>query len=205
MRIEPELSTFAVVLVGSLNPRIFTPDWFARNALFTAEQADAAEIEVIHSEIAIFRMEWLLIRVEQQRFIAETNEAPYVRLSDLVVRTFKEFLPHTPLGRMGINRSVHFNVGSFEARERIGNRLAPKEPWGDWEPLIAAGEGDEHGGLRSLVMEQRKVDDRPKGCIRAKVEPSTRIGGGRTGIYMEINDHFELEDAKAAVGCEEII
>lgn len=205
MRIEPEISSLAIVLVGNLNPRIFTPDWFARNGLFTAKQTEAAEIEVIHAEIAAFKMEWLALRVEQKRFITETTEAPYVRLSDLVVRTFKEFLPHTPIGRLGINCGVHFDVGSFEARERIGEQLAPKEPWGEWGPMIAAGEGEQHGGMLSLVMEQRKVDDRAKGYIRAKIEPSTKIKEGRTGIFIEINDHYEVENADAVVGAEEII
>lgn len=205
MHIEPEISEISVVLVGNLNPRIFVPDWFARVGLFTAKEAEAAKIEVIHSEIALFRMEWLTVRVEQRRFIAETAVAPYPRLCDLVVRTFKECLPQTPIGRMGINRRVHFNVGSLEVRDRIGDQLAPREPWGDWGPLIGAGEGEEHGGLRSLVMEQREVDDRPKGHISATVQPSTKIGKGQTGIYMEINDHYEVEEADNVVGCEDII
>ena len=205
MRIEPEISQVTIVLVGNLNPRIFAPDWFVRNGLFTAEQAEAAETEVIHAEIALFRMEWLTVRVERQRFIAETTEAPYVRISDLVVRTFKEFLPHTPIGKMGINRRVHFDVGSSEARDQIGEQLAPKEPWGEWGPLIAAGGSEKHGGMISLAMEQRKVDDRPKGHIRATIQPSVKIGEGRTGIFMDINDHYEIEHADEVVGCEEII
>ena len=205
MRIEPEISGVSIVLVGNLNPRIFTPDWFARNDLFTAKEAEAAETEVIHAQIALFRMDWLTVRVEQQRFVAETTEAPYVRISDLVLRTFKEFLPHTPIGKMGINRGIHFDVGSFEVRDRIGEQLAPKEPWGKWGPLIAAGEGEEHGGMISLVMEQRKVDDRPKGYIRATIQPSIKIKEGRTGIYMEVNDHYEVEHADEVGGCEEII
>jgi hypothetical protein len=41
-------------------------------------------------------------------------------------------------------------------------------------------------------MVQRNLDDRPIGWIQTKIEPSNRIGGGRTGIFMEINDHYEL-------------
>ena len=97
MRIQPELGDVAIVLVGNLNPRIFTPHWFALNGLFIPKEAEASEIEVVHAQVTAFRMDWLKLRVEQQRFAVETTEAPYVRMSDLVVRTFKEFLSHTPL------------------------------------------------------------------------------------------------------------
>ena len=68
--------------------------------------------------------------------------------------------------------------------------------------MIAGGEAEEHGGLRSLVMEQRKLEDRYKGHIRAKVEPSTAI---KTGICMEVNDHYEVEDAENVIGCDAVI
>lgn len=38
--IEPEISTTSVVLVGSLNPTIFTPDWFARHGLLSDKEAE---------------------------------------------------------------------------------------------------------------------------------------------------------------------
>lgn len=205
MRIQPELIEVAVVLVGSLNPRIFSPDWFARNGLLTAREADAAEIDVIHPQFTSFSMDWLAVRVEQQRFQARTTVAPFVRVSDLVVRIFKEFLSHTPLTKMGINMQVHFDVGSFEVRERIGEQLAPKKPWGQWGPLLSAGKAQKHGGMNSLTMQQKTVDDRVAGYVQATVEPSTRIGRGVSGIYMHLNDHYETEKPDEVTGSQEII
>ena len=97
------------------------------------------------------------------------------------------------------------DMGSFQDRDRIGNILAPKDVWGEWGPSLTAGTGRDHGGMISLTMEQRLVDDRPKGHIRAKIEPSSRIKDGETGIFMEINDHFEIYDAEQVIGCEEIV
>jgi hypothetical protein len=154
MRIEPEIGGVAIVLVGNLNPAIFTPAWFARQGILSAEQADAAEVNIVHPQIAHFKMDWLVVRVEPERFAADTAEAPYTRLLDLVVRTFKEFLPHTPLGKLGINRTVHFSVGSQDNRDRIARMLAPRDPWGEWRPLIDQGEGEKHGGLLSLTTER---------------------------------------------------
>jgi len=206
MRIEPESSEVGIVLIGSLNPSIFTPDWFARNGILSAKEADASEIEVVHPQIAAFHTDWMNLRVEQERFQAITAEAPYTRLSDLVIKTFKEILSHTPLAMLGINRDVHFDVRSSEVRDRIGDKLVPKDPWGDWAPNLSAGEGVEHGGMTSLRMVQRKVDDRPQGGhIQATVEPSRRKGLGDTGIFVQVNDHYVAEHPEAIKGSEEMI
>jgi hypothetical protein len=204
MRIPPETGNVGIVLVGRFNPRIFHPIWFARNGLLSDQEADSADIEVIHSEIAIFRLDWLVIRVEPQRFIAETTEAPYVRLSDLVIRIFREFLPHTPINMLGINRRAHFSVGSEEVRNCIGKKLAPHEPWGEWSQNIEGETAETRGGLRSLTMQQRGLDDRDQGHINAKIEPSMALPG-RVGIFMEINDHYELRGQEDVIGSDEII
>jgi hypothetical protein len=109
MRIAPELGNASIVLLGSFNPRIFRPDWFARTGLVTEAEAGAADVEIIHPEITLLRMDWLRIRVEPGRFIATTEEAPFIRLADLVVRTFREYLNRTPAGKLGINRQGNYS------------------------------------------------------------------------------------------------
>jgi hypothetical protein len=52
-------------------------------------------------------------------------------------------------------------------------------------------------------MIQRDVSDRAAGWIQAKVEPSNIIGRARTGIYMEVNDHYDL--GRTPDGAEEIV
>jgi hypothetical protein len=204
MRIAPEIGDVSIVLVGNLNPLIFHPSWFVRNQLFTEKEGEVAEINVIHSEISQFRMEWLTVRVEQTRFTAQTQEAPFVRLADLVVRTFKEFLVHTPIGMLGINRNVHFSVSDESTRNRIGKALAPHEPWGEWAKHIEGSAPEKRGGMRSLSMEQRDLDDRRRGRLLIKVEPSSRLEGG-IGIYAAVNDHYEIDDPKNPAGCHDII
>ena len=56
MRIEPEVGGCGVVLVGHFNPLIFSPSWFAKNGIVGEEEASAADVSVIHPEIAAFRM-----------------------------------------------------------------------------------------------------------------------------------------------------
>ena len=203
MLIEPEISGVSIVLLGDLNPKIFTPDWFARYDLLSGEEANAAEVEIIHQQVTKFRAGWLSLSVETNRFVAETTDHS-IQLRDLVVRTFQEYLSHTPIGMLGINREMHFSVGSTEERDRIGFKLAPPDVWGDWASDIVAAEGNIHGGMRSLEIRQTLVKDRPRGYVQATVQPSAKIKN-QTGIYVRVNDHYEIDDPGKALGCEEII
>lgn len=204
MRIEPELSTVSCVLLGSFNPAIFHPAWFVVNGLLNRTEIDAADIKLVHREIAAFSTEWLDLQVEPTRFISVTQEAPFIRLLDLVTGTFDEYLSHTPLKMLGINRSVHFSVDDEGTRNRIGKMLAPHEPWGEWGKMIEGGTREKRGGLRSLTMEQRDLVDREKGFILVKVGPSS-IVKSEIGIFVEINDHYEVTDTDRSQGTQAIM
>ena len=55
----------------------------------------------------------------------------------------------------------------------------------------------EHGGMTSLTMTQVDPEGRPAGGrINVKVEPSIRIGNGRTGVFVGVNDHYAADDAR---------
>ena len=192
MRITPEISGTSIVLIGSFNPAIFTPAWFELHGLLPEGVAEVAKLEIAHPQTTSFSAEWLILNVMPERFSAETVQAPDVRLLDLVVRTFKEYLNHTPLKMFGINRNVHFRVQSLAERDRIGRTLAPVEPWGAWSEEL--GLDGPHGGMTSLTMSQLDPKGRPEGGrINVKVEPSTRIGDGRTGVFVNVNDHYEAD------------
>ena len=178
VRIEPEISGVAVVLLGDFNPAIFTPAWFAMHGLLPKAAADSADLQVAHRQVTAFSTDWLRLQVTSDRFAADTAQAPHIRVRDLVMRVFKEHLTHTPTRVMGINRTVHFRVGSLAERDRIGRALAPVEPWGRWG--VELGLDGEHGGMTSLIMSQIRPEGRPPGGrINVKVEPSSRIGDGR--------------------------
>ena len=115
------------------------------------------------------------------------------------MRVFKEHLYHTPLRLMGINRDVHVPVANFAQFDRIGRALAPVEPWGRYiEDLELDGES---GGMTTLKMSQLKPKGRPPGSeINITVAPSSRIGGGRFGVYVQVNDQFAVRDAEDGGG-----
>jgi hypothetical protein len=192
MRIEPEISGVSVVVLGTFNPAIFTPAWFELHGLLPEGVDARAELTVAHPQVTAFTVDWLRLDVVVERFAVATTEAPYVRLCDLVARTFKEFLPHTPLRAFGINRDVHFPVQSTAEADRIGRTLAPVEPWGGVG--LDLGLDGKHGGMTSLTMSQLRPEGRSAGGkINVKVEPSKRLSPGY-GVFVAVNDHYALED-----------
>ena len=194
MRIEPEISGVSVVLLGNFNPAIFTPAWFSLHGLLARQAADNANLRVAHPELTAFSTEWLHLHVTTDRFQAETQLAPHVRIADLVVRVFREHVYHTPVRAIGINRNIHFLASSKTARDRLGKMLAPVEPWGELaETLELAGD---QNGLVSLAMRQSNPAGRPRGGqVNVKVEPSVKVGDGRLGVYVQVNDHYEIDPA----------
>ena len=190
LRIEPEISGVGIVLAGNFNPAIFTPAWFALHGLLPKGAAESAQLEVAYAEATNFTADWLHLSVTSERFSVETVQSPDIRLRDLVLRTFQERLHHTPLQAFGINRNVHFLVRTRAERDLIGRTLAPIEPWGAWAKSLDT--DDSKGGMTSLTMSQIDPEGRPLGGrINVKVEPSLRVGEGQTGVYVNVNDHYQ--------------
>ena len=192
MRIEPEISGVSIVLVGKFNPAIFTPAWFALHDLLPAGVAENAELQVAHQHITSFNADWLRFEVTLEVCKFETLQAPHIRVADLAIRTFREHLSHTPLAAAGINRDVHFRVRDEAERDRIGRALVPVAPWGRWrEELDLDGL---HGGMTSVTMSQLRPAERPHGGrINIKVEPSHRVSDTRLGVYVNVNDHYDID------------
>jgi hypothetical protein len=192
--LKTELEAFAIVLIGSFNPPIYQPEWFARMGLIREEEAKNAKIDVVHADIASALIGSIKIQVRSDRFTATTlNAADYETLRDLVVGTFKT-LPHTPIRLMGLNFDAHYRLSSLEAWHALGDRLAPK---GMWSAIL------DKPGMGSLMIEGRRRDNR-KGYVRVKVEPSMRIKDG-VGVFVNVNDHYEVPDHKPEDGCGAII
>jgi len=189
---KPEIEGMNIVFRGDFNPKIFQPAWFAAQGLIRNEEADEAKIEIIHPTIVVFSLDWLQIQIEPNRFYAGTNQSPYYEiLKDLVLGTFR-ILSHTPIKIMGINYDSHFPMDSEDAWHDIGHRVTPKEIW---NKVL------KKPGLRSLTIQGERPDDH-KGRIAVRIEPSNRV---RYGIFININDHYELQDPESVLGCEAII
>jgi hypothetical protein len=182
MRPQLAIQGVNIVLRGNFNPVIFHPTWLAAQGLIRFQEADAAEIEIVHPQIAQFTAEWLQISVTTDRFQASTTQEPYYEpLRDLVVGIF-DLVVQTPLTVLGINRNFHYRLESESAWHAVGHRLVPKQ---DWKEVLL------NPGMLTLVVEGKRPDNL-EGYIRVKVEPSAKV---TSGVYIEVNDHYALPSA----------
>jgi len=201
MRIKPQIDHAVIVLVGRFNPAIFQPAWFALHKMLGEKEAETAEIKVIIGDVSQFKLDQFEIQVLPERFTITSLDVHPEHIKDLVISCFGQSLPHTPVRAMGINRLVHFDAGGFEIRDRVGNRLAPKDAWGTWGKEIDAAPREPEGargGMVSIVMRQSSRSDGHKGHVQAKVEPSALVTNN-AGIFVDVNDHFDLSAPEQAV------
>ena len=54
---EPQLFGHSIVLIGDFNTSIFHPRWFAVQGLLRESEVQGAEIEIMHRDIAVFRLD----------------------------------------------------------------------------------------------------------------------------------------------------
>ena len=202
---QPEKDETTIVLVGSLNPAIFHPAWFALNGLAAKDDINNATIDVVHNELSRFVVRGIAVSVEPFRFAATCAYLHRERIKDMVRTCFGDLLKHTPVRAMGINRSIHFKCPSEKVRDRVGRKLAPLAPWGTWGKDIqnAPVRPGLHGGMIRLTMREEPRSDNYDGYIGAEVQPSTLLSDN-SGIYLEVNNHFKLAekdpvDAESAV------
>jgi len=182
----------SIVLLGVFNPKIFQPAWLAAQGLVRQEEADAADVSVVHRDVAVFTIDWAAIQVVRERFsVRPAKEGHDEEIRDLVLGIFR-LLIHTPLHALGINKMAHLAIESEEAWHALGDRLAPKPPW---DGIL------ENPGMRSLTMQGRRADEF-KGFTNVKIEPSMAV---QPGIFVDVNDHYEVEDKKSVIGGESIV
>lgn len=190
---KPELEDVSIVLVGSFNPAIFHPVWFAREKLIQQEESDRADIKIVSPEVSVFSIGWLAIEVTLDRFAARTSQIQHIEpLRDLVRGTFG-LLRHTPVRQMGLNRQAQYRSPSEDAWHQLGHRLAPKGPWAG---LL------EKPGMRRVQMQGQRPDTY-KGRITVAVEPSLKLKP--FGAYIEVNDHYENDEETKGNECDRMM
>lgn len=186
--LQAEFAGVQIVLLGSFNPAIFQPAWFAAHDLLRAEEVQNANIQIVHQDVVVFRTEAVVLEVLRERFAvtsAETAPTPAI-VRDLAVGAFS-LLEHTPVHAVGINFFAHYPIKTREAFDGLGWKLAPPQNWGDTL---------QRPGLRSLTMQGLRPDGRA-GYVMATVEPSIRLQPH--GVYILEREPDGIIDAKRAL------
>ncbi|MCY3968242.1 MAG: hypothetical protein OXF21_06740 [bacterium] len=169
----------ALVVWGAFNPTIFQPSWFAQEDLICDEEVKAANIEIIHQEVAVFNLRWVKLEVTRDRLILQSSsESHYEAVRDLLIGTF-DLLRHIPTRALGVNHALLIECGSRDIFNQLGWNLVPEDRW---SPVLQT-----PGMVR--VEEQGERTDGYDGYLRVKVEP---ILDGGTKVLIEVNDHFSF-------------
>lgn len=190
--LKPEIEGVNIVLIGSFNPAIFHPAWFAREKLIQQEEGDRADVKVVSPEVSVFSIGWLALEITLDRFSARTTQIQNLdSLRDFVRGTFG-LLRHTPVKQMGINCLAHYRSPSEEEWHKLGHCLAPKEPW---ENLL------KEPGMRRVQMLGQRPDDY-RGRIMVGVEPSVKV---KPGVYFHVNDHYDNDVEEKGLEAERMM
>ena len=202
---EVQLAGVGIILLGDFNPALFHPDWLVRNDLVPPGLGEAAGGEglVVSHDVTQFVADWLTFQVTATRCSFSTSQLPFSEaLADLAVGTFS-LLSHTPVDAFGLNADSHYRLPNQAAWHAFGDRYAPKEPWASilrpedgWQPraddvFVAA-------GMRELVMEAHRSDK--TGYVRVELAPSERMPQQAVGVYVGINDHYQLSSSPTQRG-----
>ena len=194
MKKKAEILRLDVVLLGDFNPKIFTPAWFSSLDLIGEKEADEAKVELIHQDVSIFNLDWCRIQVTRDRFSIFTEQEVYfTKLIDLVTQTFT-CLNHTPLRAIGANWGGHYKSESEKEWHQFGYFLAPKSPW---DKIFK-----ESAMAQIEIMEENQVAYSATGNMRVRVSASNEL---KHGIFINVNDHYELEPDAKRFGCKDII
>jgi len=177
--IRPEVQGVSIVALGKFNPAIFQPLWFSGNNLIRKEEADAAEIKIIHRDVTVFSAEWFSLQVTGDKYSVDTEDpTKFQPLRDLALGTFK-ILEHTPIHAFGFNRYQHIRMATEEEWHAFGDHFVPKE---SWRPIL------DKPGLRSLIVEGRR-DGSTASQMQVRIEPSRKA---QPGVSIHMNEHYDV-------------
>lgn len=190
--------TAALVAVGVFDVRLFTPtEFLGKEILTVADAASAQSITFLPGQISTFEIDALKITAETNRVQVETSAPPYVRVADILSKALRDN-PKVPskVAAIGINVHAYYVLESFEARDRLGRKLAPIECWGKWSKELKSAAAfpptdRRHPGMMSIVMRLPMTEDRLGGWVDVKVEPSMRVKNSPE-IFIAVNDHYDL-------------
>jgi hypothetical protein len=187
-----KISGSAIVVLGSFNPSIFQPAWFAAEGLITSGEAEAAEIRIVHRELTVFGTEYWDLECTTDRFVVASDRSPTTEiLRDLAVGVFT-LLTHTPMHAVGLNHSEHWELGNEDAVHALGFRLVPRE---NWTSVL------EQPAMQTLTVQGNRPDDF-QGYIRVRIEPSIQV---HNGVFLDVNDHLEFASPKDVEGANKLV
>ncbi|MBW1649390.1 MAG: hypothetical protein JRJ44_01690 [Deltaproteobacteria bacterium] len=195
MKQKAEIQMADIVFIGSFNPAIFSPAWFASKKLIGETESEGSDVKVIHPDITMFELPWFRFYTTRDHFsVLSEQEVYFSSVFDLAVGTF-QLLEHTPIQAMGINREFHIQCDSEKEWHDFGHLLAPQSPW---EGILK-----KESALKKIEICEKYSPENPlDGKLTVIVQPSNRV---RFGVFFSINDHYSIDAQEKASGSKKII
>jgi len=186
----------SIVLIGSLNPKIFHPEWFIRKGI--VEEWDYSQEEVISlPDLAQveFPNERKLTVLLNKFSIISSLATEYQSIKDLTINTFSS-LGETPVSQMGMNFTSVIKIKNEEKWKQFGQNLAPQALWKQAATYFNGLNAQKQNelGLWELTMNLPRPDN-IDGYIRSKIIAFPEAG--RCILQFSINNHVVINDSKA--------
>lgn len=189
-----QLQIKSIVFLGKFNPAIVQPFWLASKKLIRDQEAQDADVEVIHNEITKYDINWASFEITSNRFEIKSSQDPYFEpLKDLSVSIFR-ILKDTPIDAVGINHLKYFALPDEKRYYEFGNALAPLK---NWSPLLNSPR------LLNLDIIENERIDKLKGQYRVSIRPTDIKLSTPYGVLVSINDHFSKNTQ--SLGANEIV
>ena len=182
----PEMESASIVLIGSFNPAILHPQWFAKQGLIPDSEAATATVDVVSPALTAVRFAWFTLEVMDSRFVARTADpAQYHALQECVSGIFT-FLEFTPVAAMGLNSDRHVRAPTEDVWRLLEERLAPRGLWAD----ILPGPREGTSALQSLSVVGTRPDS-PAVRLDVTIQPSQQFP---QGLFVATNEHFRFKE-----------
>ncbi|MCD2450273.1 hypothetical protein GO003_007735 [Methylicorpusculum oleiharenae] len=186
----------SIVLIGSMNPKIFHPEWFIRKEI--VEEWDYSQDEIISlpdlAQIELPNERKLTVLLNKFSILTPLA-TEYQSIKDLVTHTFS-LLSETPINQIGMNFNSVIKIPDQEKWTQLGRNLAPADCWKQAAAFV--GDIDESKqkefGLWDLTMNFPRPDDL-EGYIRPKINVFPQAG--LYTLQFSINNHVEVKDSNA--------
>jgi hypothetical protein len=124
---------------------------------------------------------------------------PYIKAVDVLSKALRDNDAPSVVTGIGINVHAFYAMENFEARDRLGRKLAPAEGWGKWGEQLKKAQAayppndPRHAGMMVISMRLPMPDNRDHGWIEVKVEPSSRVKDVAE-LVISVNDHYALKE-----------
>jgi hypothetical protein len=169
----------SIVVAGAFDPRLLHPQWFRAEKLLGRQEADQANVTIVHPDITQWSTEAFVLSAFRDRLVVQAtvgSSAEVIR--DFVIGTL-ELLDKTPTGAIGLNRTMHFHVGTEDRWHQIGDRLVPKDLWRKHLPT--------RPGMGTLQVVETRRPDGLQGKVVVTVQPSVLY---KPGVFFDVNNEI---------------